>query len=177
MNHAHQRKVTLCIPTREGARPNTHYAIPHHQIDQIPSAEIYDRLLEGFLETPNTTHGRSLISVPGAQALFLSQECSCNADIAAVGREFAHVHPPSDGSFHMFLSLDDCMHVLKQGWGELHPLAAKGEIPLNAVMIYAPRTEAEIDIVLDITRAALNFASTPTTTTTLSREGQAHVQA
>ncbi len=175
MNHA--CSATLALPKREGTRPKTHYALPHHQIDQIPSAEIYESLLERFVKTPNTTHGKSLISVPGAQALFLSQECLCNADVATAGREFAHVHPPHDGSFHMFLSLGDCLHVLEQGWGELHPLAAKGEIPLSAVMIYAPRNEAEIDIVLEVTRAALTYASTPTAPSTHSQEGEAHVHA
>ena len=43
MNHA--CSTALSLPKREGTRPKTHYAIPHHQIDQTPSAEI-DIVLE-----------------------------------------------------------------------------------------------------------------------------------
>ena len=78
------------------------------------------------------------------------------------GREFAHLHPPSDGSFHMILSQSDCDHVLTQGWGELHPLAARGEIRPTVLMVFAPRNRAELDIVLAIADAAHRYARTPT---------------
>jgi hypothetical protein len=87
--------------------------------------------------------------------LLLAEDCPCNPTAFFRGREFAHVHPADDGSFYMVLTLDDCVHVLQQGWRERHPLAARGEIMLNAVMIHALRDDSEIDVVLDITQAAL----------------------
>ena len=149
----------VSLPIRKGPRPTTHKPIPHSQIDQNPSAETYARLVERFLALPGTTTGASLISVKGAQALFVPEETRCNCDAFFRGREFAHVHPLEDGSFHMMLPEDVVMHVVEQGWGEVHPLAAQGKAPKTAVMIYAPRNEAEIEIALDLARASLRYAT------------------
>jgi hypothetical protein len=146
--------VTLSLPARTGPRPTTAGPIPHRQVDQNPPPALYATLLERFFETPGTTHGPSLISVPGAQALFLDGCDGHPADCFLRGSEFAHVHPPSDGSFHMVLSPEDCAHVLQQGWGELHPLAIAGQIPASVLMVYAPRTEAEVLSAMSIVAAS-----------------------
>jgi hypothetical protein len=105
--------------------------------------------------------GPSQISVPGATALFLPAGCSCNPDAFFRDREFAHIHPQEDGSFHLILDDADCDHVLAQGWGEQHPLAKLGRIQRTVLMIYAPRDEAEIDTILEIVAASHRYASTP----------------
>ena len=151
----------LAIAPRPGPRPATHYGLPHQQLDQNPPRAIYDALLARFLATPDTTSGPSLISVPGARALFLGCEGPCNETAFLRGREFVHVHPSEDGSFHMILAPDDCEAVLAAGWGELHPLAAAGRVHPHALMVYAPRDEAEIETVLAIVAAARRFAMTP----------------
>ena len=155
---AQSSHMTLSIPAREGQRPKTYFGIPHHQLDQTPPADLYARLVERFLALPDTTTGPSLVSVPGAQALFVAAGKPCNGEACFRDREFAHVHPPEDGSFHVVLSPEDCQHVLARGWGELHPLAVRGEIPMTTVLVFAPRNDAEVDTVLAITRAAQNNA-------------------
>jgi hypothetical protein len=113
-------------------------------------------LLERFVSLPGTNCGASLVSVQGAHALFLPECEPGNARCGFIrGREFAHVHPPSDGSFHMALAPDDVAPVLKTGWGELHPWACTGRILPTITMIYAPRNEDEIDIVMMIAAASL----------------------
>lgn len=116
---------------------------------------------ERFLALPDTVVGGSLISVPGAVGLFLPESQPCNCDAFFKGREFAHIHPPHDGSFHMILSEVDCAHVLEQGWGELHPLAAEGRIQPTVTLIYAPRDDDEIGIVLAIAAASHRYATSP----------------
>jgi hypothetical protein len=144
----------LNIPPRQGARPKTFDGIPHQQLDQNPPDEVYRALLERFLSTAETTSGPSLISVPGARALFLECE-GCEGDVAFLrGTEFAHVHPPFDGSFHAVMSPSDCASVIDLGWGELHPWAKCGRIQPNVVMIYAPRDASEIDVVLHLIERA-----------------------
>jgi hypothetical protein len=150
--------MTLAIPAREGPRPKTYDGLPHHQLDQTPSADLYGQLVERFLALPDTTNGPSLVSVLGARALFVASERPCNARACIRGREFAHLHPPEDGSCHMLLSAEDCEVVLARGWGELHPLAVSGKIQRTTVLVFAPRNEAEIDTVLTITRAAQHNA-------------------
>ena len=147
--------MSLALPVRPGPRPRTHYGLPHEQLDQNPSPPLYRRLVERFLAVPDTTHGQSLISVPGAQALFLHADCSCNAPTRFMrGREFAHVHPPRDGSFHMVLSPEDSRHVVAQRWGELHPWTVEAKVPASIVLVYAPRDDDEIDIALAIADAS-----------------------
>jgi hypothetical protein len=44
------------------------------------------------------------------------------------------------------------------GWAESHPMARQGLIPSNAVMIYAPRDDAERAVVEQLIRASHAFA-------------------
>ena len=46
-----------------------------------------------------------------------------------IGREFAHLHPASDGSLHMVLLLDVVEDVIENGWAEQHPLADSKACP------------------------------------------------
>ena len=75
-----------------------------------------------------------------------------------IGNEFAHVHPPEDGSLHMMLPEDAVPQIVDLGWAEPHPMATAGMIPLTAVMVYAPRDNAEIGTVLDLLRMSYDFA-------------------
>jgi hypothetical protein len=105
------------------------------------------------------------------------------------GKEFAHVHTlfrdDSDpfvveskkrgepwqayqgggqGSLHLCLTIKDAATVLSAGWGELHLLAGKTMgpgvcIPRGLVLVYAPQTQEEVDVVIEILRASLLFAT------------------
>ena len=142
------------LPKRSGDKPQTHWGLPHHQQTQIPASDLYDAMKREFLSISPTTTGQSLISVPGAQALFVPECEACNEAGLMIGREFAHIHPPHDGSFHMVLSPGDAEHVLEQGWGELHPYSASGKIEQRVVMVYAPRDTDEIEVIMQIAHAS-----------------------
>jgi phospholipase/carboxylesterase len=71
-----------------------------------------------------------------------------------VEREFAHVHPASDGSLHMALPSAIVEAVIDNGWAERHPLAGKYGLPNNIVMVYGPRDDAELEIVVALVRAS-----------------------
>ena len=71
-----------------------------------------------------------------------------------VGTEFAHLHPPDDGSLHLVLPAKVAQEVVQKGWGELHPAARMGIIPATAVMVYGPRDERELEVVWLIVLAA-----------------------
>ena len=75
-----------------------------------------------------------------------------------IGSEFAHIHPPEDGSLHMMLPEGTVPQLVELDWAEQHPMAAAGIIPSTAVMVYAPRDNAEIDIVLGLLRLSHEFA-------------------
>lgn len=75
-----------------------------------------------------------------------------------VGHEFAHLHPPYDGSLHMMLPLDVAEEVVQKQWGEWHPVALRGLIPRNAVMVYGPRSPEELEVVWRLLQRSYHFA-------------------
>ena len=75
-----------------------------------------------------------------------------------VGREFAHIHPPPEGSLHVALPPSLASEAIERGWAEIHPVARLGLIPGNVVMVYAPRDDAEVQVVVALVRSALAFA-------------------
>ena len=97
--------------------------------------------------------------MPGAEALWLTDEGghSC-AEAFMRGNEFAHVHPPYDGSMHMMLGEDDVREMLEKNWGEQHPLVPLGRMPPSTVMVFGPRDPGELDVVLSLIDASYRFA-------------------
>ena len=62
---------------------------------------------------------------------------------------------------HLTLHPLDAALVISQGWGERHPLAGcpvpgigRRLLPEGFVMVYAPRDQTHIGIIMDIVRAA-----------------------
>ena len=47
---------------------------------------------------------------------------------------------------------------MAKGWGEWHPFALNGSEP-GLVMVYAPRTDSDLDVVKLIIQAAVDFAT------------------
>lgn len=100
-----------------------------------------------------------MVSVPGARALWLRpEEARGPREAFMVSTEFAHVHPLPDGSLHLALPPDLADEVIRQGWGEQHPIAKQGLIPANVCMVYAPRDEDEIEVLAGLVESTLHFA-------------------
>jgi hypothetical protein len=60
------------LPTREGPRPRTTPTNPHMQLDQQPADSTQRMLLEAeVFALPGVSERESVISVPGARALWL----------------------------------------------------------------------------------------------------------
>ncbi len=60
---------------------------------------------------------------------------------------------------HMKLPGPRFTEVVDKGWGEHHPFALDGSVP-NLLMVYAPRTEEDLEVVKTIIRAAVEYATT-----------------
>jgi hypothetical protein len=75
-----------------------------------------------------------------------------------IGREFAHIHPMPDGSLHAALPPEVAGEAVEKGWAGQHPVARLGYIPENVVMIYAPRDEPELEIVLKLVEESRRYA-------------------
>jgi phospholipase/carboxylesterase len=150
----------LTLPERPGPRPRATPTNPHTQLDQNAPAELQARLFERASGLASSRVEPSMISVPGARAFVLDEEAARGpAEAFMTGREFAHLHPASDGSLHMMLPRELARLVEERGWGEQHPVARLGLIAPNAMMVYGPRDEGELEIVWELLRASHAFAS------------------
>jgi hypothetical protein len=67
--------------------------------------------------------------------------------------EVGHAHP-ADTSLHVWLSEGDAKRVVEGGWGERFPLLF---VDKGWVMVYAPTTHAEADVIETIMRAGIGW--------------------
>lgn len=139
---------------RSGPLPRTTPTNPHMQLDQNAPFELQERVFEMAKALAGVVIGPSNVSVAGARGFHLP-DCKHEAHGAfMIDREFAHLHPPRDGSLHLMLPPDIVDRVIDNGWAERHPLAGKHGLPTNIVMVYGPRTESELEVVTDLVRAS-----------------------
>ena len=147
------------LSPRRGVRPTTTPTNPHTQLDQQPRDRVQrDRLAEAVFSLPGVVERGSSISVPGARALWLEEGADGPADAFMVGTEFAHLHPGADQSLHAMLPPERAEEAVAAGWAEVHPVARRGLIPPNAVMIYAPRDDDERAVVEALVRDSYAYA-------------------
>lgn len=148
------------LPRRAGPRPTTTPANPHTQLDQQPpDNQQRDILAKELFALPGVEEHESLISLPGARALWLTYPDDAPGDAFFAGAEFAHLHPDADQSLHVMLPPALVAEAIAAGWAEEHPVARRGDIPSNAVMIYAPRNDDEREVVGDLVKAAYRYAA------------------
>jgi hypothetical protein len=144
---------------RLGPRPATTPTNPHVQLDQQPDdTSQRDQLAAALFALPHVVERPSLISVPGARALWLSEGADGPPEAFLIEAEFAHLHPGPDQSLHAMLPPGLADEAVEAGWAEIHPVARRGLIPPNAVMIYAPRDDAEREVVTYLVTASHRFA-------------------
>jgi hypothetical protein len=148
------------LPERAGDRPRTTPTNPHTQLDQQPAdLRWVEELAERVFALPGVLEEPSRISVPGARALILAPgEPTGPPEAFLIEREFAHLHPAPDHSLHAMLPLEAAREAIDAGWAEHHPVALRGLIPQTAVMLYAPRSEDELDVIESLVRASHAFA-------------------
>jgi hypothetical protein len=148
------------LPPRAGARPRTTASLPHSQLDQQPNdTEELDSVLAEAARWPYVDQQPSRIAVEGSRALVLTPDSPTGpAEAFMVGREFCHGHAGGDFSLHAALPTPLATAAQRAGWAEPHYLVHTGQAPSTVVMLYAPRDQAERDIVLRLVRASYEFA-------------------
>jgi len=150
----------MSLRKRSGPRPRTTPTNPHTQLDQQPSdSSIREQLARRLFGLPDVEERQTLISVPGARALWLKDNVPPGPPEAfMIEREFAHLHPGHDQSLHATIPPDLAQEAIDNGWAELHPVARLGLIPPTTVMLYAPRDPIELEVVYGLALASYHFA-------------------
>lgn len=72
--------------------------------------------------------------------------------------EFAHQHPPYDGSLHVALPHALAAEAVGKGWATAHPLAGI-RLARGMVLVYGPRDEGELETVAAIVETSYHYAS------------------
>jgi Luciferase len=141
------------IPQRAGPAPEVIGPRPHAQRSQTAPAHLHEELARRALELPGVSEAASGVSVPGARAFVLAEEMANGpAEAFQVGREFAHLHPPDDGSLHKTLPDEVARKAYESGWGEPHPMS-------GTPLIFGPRDEAELDVIWTLIRSSYEYAA------------------
>ncbi|MEK6572939.1 MAG: luciferase family protein [Chloroflexota bacterium] len=145
------------LPKRNGPRPLTNKNMPHSQIGVQPVLEVNAELFRRCFSLPDVRNEPTVISVPGARALWLREGLPlAHPEVIAAGREFAHIHP--DGSLHASLPPARAREAIEAGWAEPHPMAEyMGN--LGMVMLYTPRTMEELDVIFQLIVDSYTFVT------------------
>lgn len=147
----------LNIPQRVGEPPVTGAQPPQLQFSDTSPRDVYQMMADWFFSMfPHTREEHTRISVPTTRALWLDEnvEAHPRAFMPPHGsREFAHLH--EDGSFHLVMAEEDEREVIDKGWGLPHMWKDRG---VNEILVYAPRTYEEVEILKPIIAASYQFA-------------------
>ena len=149
------------LSKRVGERPVVRGIAPQRQQTQKSDKTIYEKLVKKFralaADPKNRLTERTSCFEKHSSGLFTSIPLVRTCD-----GEVFHAHP-SDGSMHMTLHPADVNLLVEHGWGERHPLARGGWcrkfVPREFVLVYAPRDEAEVDILIKIIAAGIWWVS------------------
>lgn len=149
------------LPRRRGEPPSVSVTTPQQQESQNAPERLQEALYSRIGALPGIELARSRISVPGARAFTLPPGRACGPEEAYLvpkAGEFAHLHPPYDGSLHLTLPLPLAHDALRKGWAVAHPLAGI-TLTEGMVMVFGPRDEEEFDVVAGIATASYHYAS------------------
>ena len=136
------------LPRRVGPRPPTMQGMPHTQIGVRPVPEVNAELFRRCFSLPGVVNRPTIVSVPGARALWLDDSVThIRPGLIVAGREFTHIHP--DGSMHLTLPPERARAAIDAGWAEPHPIARQMGLE-GMVLVYTPRTFDELEVLWNL---------------------------
>ncbi len=137
------------LPVRDGPPAQTTGKVPHIQLGAQPVPELTQSLLKKVQGFNGVILEETRIGFPGSVAFTLISDVkAAQSDAIIAGREFGHMHP--DGSLHVSLDHATAQLAISQGWAGAHPWAKRREGWEGFVMIFSPRSEAELTVVLTL---------------------------
>lgn len=153
----HEDAAALPLPQREGPRPATHQGMPHTQIGVTPVSEVHAELSRRAFSLPGVEERPTVISVPGARALWLQDGMPIvRPGLIVAGREFAHIHP--DGSMHLAVAPGRAREAIDAGWAEPHPIARQFGLE-GMILVYTPRSMEELEVLWELVVDAYSYVT------------------
>ncbi len=147
------------LPTRAGGRPLVSWAYPQQQFSDQADVDLLDALFARIASFDGVQVGESQVAVAGSRAFFLpGATAPAAAFVVAEDREFAHLHPLYDTSLHLTLPVDLAADAIAKGWAQPHMHAGTRKSS-GFVLVYGPRTAAELEVVVGIVAASHRYAA------------------
>ena len=100
----------------------------------------------------------SLRSPPGTIGFFLKGSDGTPEEAFLLGTEIAHVHVTEEHGLHLIVPEPARANAIEAGWIEPHPLAGRPTVSPLTVLAYAPRDEAEADVIARLVTLARSHA-------------------
>lgn len=148
------------LESRAGVRPETSNVGPHRQLSQRSSPALWGELMARATQLIGVAEGRSSVSPAPSRALFLTNQRTITTPGTSLSTreplEPVHIHGVTDTSIHLCLPVDRANEICELGWGEIHPFGDFG----TEIMVYGPRNQRELDVILSIIEESLKFART-----------------
>ena len=143
---------------RPGVRPTTSDDGPHRQLDHRASPALWGELTARVFALDGVVEGHSQVSPASSRGVFLADidvELAPETNLAPGRRlEPVHLHGVADTSVHLVLPAERGRRLVELGWAEPHQYAGHG----TEFMVYGPRDEVELAVVVGIVEEALAFA-------------------
>ena len=150
------------LPTRPGRRPQIiSWTMPQRQkpepVDPLVGGRLHSLMravqaqhADLLTLSPSKTEGRTI------DAIYAKPDLPTLNPLAKdriLDHEIAHAHT-ADNSLHVWLSDPDARTVIEAGWGQRFPLKF---VKSGWIMVYAPRDNAEVDVVEQIVMAGVGW--------------------
>jgi len=144
----------FALPVRGGDPPLVSDTEPYEQLTQAAPEDLQRRLSELAEALPGVKSGPSLCCVIGSRSWQLIPAMA-RGPLGAylAGTEFAHIHPPYDGSLHAMLPPRSAAGAVANGWGRYEP-------GRSSVLLYGPRDKHETEVIWQLILQAYRYAST-----------------
>ena len=148
----------MTLPNRETPIPETTNGVPHLQIGLTAVSALSEQLLSRVGQFPGVSLGETRISMPGVVGFQFDEGVSlARPDVIVGGREFAHLH--ADGSLHASLEPVVARAAIDAGWAVAHPWAMQRDGWEGFVMIYTPRTQNELNVVIQLVESSFSYVT------------------
>ncbi|KZV81847.1 hypothetical protein EXIGLDRAFT_730531 [Exidia glandulosa HHB12029] len=157
-----ETRLLGALPPREGPLPTLQpWGLPQRHIPQLYSSKMLDVITQHITAAASKHNLLLATSVrEGHQGLALySQRANSLVAKPDLESDRLHVHP-GDGSVHVSLHPRDAAEVCEKGWGVPFPLAGIWVLDPGLVFVYAPRNDEELQTVLRIMDAGVEFMLT-----------------
>lgn len=146
------------LTTRDGDRPHLATAWPCLQLNDAAPEDLRTELSDFCASLEGSQRAVAPFDAPGEG--FALDRALARGQPEAFLAEPVWANLRSDGALHLGLKPEWAQKAMDRGWATIHPFARymAGAVPPQSLLVFAPRTSAELAVVQRIAKAAYGYA-------------------